>query len=222
MTDDDEKREAARAALKYVRQGEVLGVGTGSTVNAFIEALTQARLDIPAAVASSEETRGRLDAAGIPVRELNDTGPLQVYVDGADEATAHLQLIKGGGGALAREKVLAGASRQFVCIASARKLVKVLGGFPLPIEVLPMARSHVARQLVALGGQPQLRDGFTTDNGNQILDVRGLSIVDPPAMEAQLGAIAGVVCVGLFARRPADVLLLAGPDGVQTLRRSRP
>lgn len=218
MNQDEAKREVAKAALKHVVQGDPLGVGTGSTVNCFIDALAEARLDIPAAVASSEASRKRLEAAGIPVRELNDTGTLSVYIDGTDEATEHLQLIKGGGGALTREKIVAAASRRFVCIADESKLVKVLGAFPLPVEVIPMARSYVARELVKLGGQPNLRDGFTTDNGNQILDVAGLVITDPLKLEAEIGAITGVVCVGLFARRRADVLLLAGVNGVRELR----
>lgn len=221
MNQDEAKRAVAQAALKHVVQGDVLGVGTGSTVNCFIEALAAARLDIPGAVSSSEASRERLKAAGIPVLELNDTGNLSVYIDSADEATEHLQLIKGGGGALTREKIVAAASRRFVCIADASKLVKVLGTFPLPVEVIPMARSYVARELVKLGGQPSMREGFTTDNGNQILDVSGLSIVDPPKLEAEIGALAGVVCVGLFARRRADVLLLAGTDGVRELRGNR-
>ncbi|HEU0195606.1 MAG TPA: ribose-5-phosphate isomerase RpiA [Nevskiaceae bacterium] len=217
MTQDEAKRAVAETALKYVVPGEVLGVGTGSTVNCFIEALAAAHLDIPAAVSSSEVSRKRLEAIGIRVRDLNDTGTLSVYIDGADEATASRQLTKGGGGALTREKIVAAASRRFVCIADESKLVKVLGTFPLPVEVIPMARSYVARQLVALGGTPKLREGFTTDNGNQILDVAGLKIVDPVKLETTIGALAGVVCVGLFARRPADVLLLAGAQGVRTL-----
>jgi ribose 5-phosphate isomerase A len=222
MTQDEAKRAAAEAALKYVIQGEVLGVGTGSTVNYFIDALGARakahKLDIPAAVSSSEASTARLKAAGIPVLELNDAGTLSIYVDGADESNAHLQLIKGGGGALTREKIVAAASRRFVCIADESKLVKVLGKFPLPVEVIPMARSYVARQLVHLGGQPKLREGFTTDNGNVILDVAGLSIIDPPKLEAEIGLIAGVVTVGLFALRPADVLLLGGSAGVRELK----
>lgn len=212
------KRAVAQAALKYVVPGEVLGVGTGSTVNCFIAALAAAHVDIPAAVASSEASRQRLAAAGIAVRDLNAAGTLSVYVDGADEATRSRQLIKGGGGALTREKIVAAASRKFVCIVDESKLVQVLGSFPLPVEVIPMARSYVARQLIALGGQPRLREGFTTDNGNQILDVAGLSIIDPPALETRLSLLAGVVSVGLFALRPADVVLVAGVDGIREIR----
>jgi ribose 5-phosphate isomerase A len=215
MTQDEAKRAAAEAAIKFVPNGEVLGVGTGSTVNFFIDALAKARLDIPGAVSSSEASTGRLRAAGIPVMDMNDAGTLSVYVDGADESNAQLALIKGGGGALTREKIVAAASRKFVCIADESKLVKVLGKFPLPVEVIPMARSYVARELVRLGGQPKLREGFTTDNGNVILDVAGLSIVDPRKLETDIGLIAGVVTVGLFALRPADVLLLGTPNGVR-------
>lgn len=217
LDQDQAKQAVARAALKYVVQGEVLGVGTGSTVNHFIDALATARLDIPGAVSSSEATSERLRAAGIEVLELNSTGPLSVYIDGADEANGHLQLIKGGGGALTREKIVADAARRFVCIADASKKVELLGKFPLPVEVIPMARSQVARHLVGLGGQPRLREGFTTDNGNVILDVAGLKILDPVAMETEISLLVGVVSVGLFARRPADVLLLGGSSGVQTL-----
>ncbi|MBL6751287.1 MAG: ribose-5-phosphate isomerase RpiA [Nevskia sp.] len=217
MSQDAAKKAAAEAALKYVEPGEMLGVGTGSTVNFFIEALARSGKEVAAAVSSSEASTARLKAAGIPVEDLNSAGTLSIYVDGADEANHRLQLIKGGGGALTREKIVAAASRRFVCIADASKLVDVLGRFPLPVEVIPMARSYVARELVRLGGIPELRRGFTTDNGNLILDVGGLSIVDPPRLEAEIGLIAGVVTVGLFARRPADVLLLGGPDGVREL-----
>jgi ribose 5-phosphate isomerase A len=217
MTQDEAKRAAAEAALKFVPQGEVLGVGTGSTVNHFIDALARARLDIPGAVSSSEASTVRLKAAGIPVLDLNSAGTLSVYVDGADESNARLQLVKGGGGALTREKIVAAASRKFVCIADESKLVRVLGRFPLPVEVIPMARSYVARELVRLGGRPTLREGFTTDNGNVILDVAGLEILDPPALEAEIGLLAGVVTVGLFARRPADVLLIGTGNGVREL-----
>jgi ribose 5-phosphate isomerase A len=211
------KRAAAQAALQYVVPGELVGVGTGSTVNFFIDALAQARLDIPGAVSSSEASSARLAAAGIPVVDLNAAGALAVYVDGADEINRKLQAIKGGGGALTREKIVAAASRRFICIADASKLVDELGRFPLPVEVIPMARALVTRALERLGGLPRLRQGFTTDNGNVILDVGGLHIADPPGLEAEIGLIAGVVTVGLFARRPADVLLLGGPAGVQTL-----
>jgi ribose 5-phosphate isomerase A len=217
MNQDQAKRAAAEAALKYVQAGDVLGVGTGSTVNHFISLLAERRIDIAGAVSSSEASTARLQAAGIPVVDLNDAGTLSIYVDGADEANSQLQLIKGGGGALTREKIVAAASRKFVCIADDSKLVKVLGKFPLPVEVVPMARSYVARELVRLGGRPALRAGFTTDNGNVILDVSGLSILDPPRLEAEIGLLAGVVTVGLFARRGADVLLLGGPAGVREL-----
>ena len=218
MNQDEAKKAVAQAALKHVVPGEILGVGTGSTVNHFIDALAAARIDIPGAVSSSEASSARLKAAGIDVIELNDAGTLSIYVDGADEANRHLQLIKGGGGALTREKIVAAASRQFICIADTSKLVNLLGRFPLPVEVIPMARSYVARELVKLGGQPRLREGFVTDNGNVILDVVGLEILDPPELEVEIGMLSGVVCVGLFARRPADVLLLGGSDGVQVLK----
>jgi ribose 5-phosphate isomerase A len=217
MNQDQAKRAAAEAALQYVQAGEILGVGTGSTVNHFITALAERRLDIPGAVSSSEASTAKLKAAGIPVVDLNDAGTLSIYVDGADEADEHLRLIKGGGGALTREKIVAAASREFICIVDESKLVRVLGKFPLPVEVIPMARSYVARELVRLGGQPALRENFVTDNGNVILDVSGLSILDPPRLEAEIGLIAGVVTVGLFARRSADVLLLGGPSGVRKL-----
>lgn len=218
MSQDAAKRKAAEAALKYIVPGEVLGVGTGSTVNHFIELLAARRADIPGAVSSSEASTARLKTAGIPVVELNSAGTLSIYVDGADETDAHLRLIKGGGGALTREKIVAAASRKFVCISDESKLVKVLGQFPLPVEVIPMARSYVGRELVKRGGSPKLRTGFTTDNGNVILDVSGFNITDPVTLEAEINLIAGVVCVGLFARRPADVLLLGSPAGVRELR----
>ena len=217
MDQNQAKRAAAEAALKYVQPGELLGVGTGSTVNFFIEALASMKADIPGAVSSSEASSARLKAIGIPVVDLNSAGALSIYVDGADEANKHLQLIKGGGGALTREKIVAAASRKFVCIVDESKLVPVLGTFPLPVEVIPMARSYVARELVKLGGRPTLRDGFTTDNGNVILDVAGFSIVDAPALEMQIALLAGVVEVGLFARSPASVLLLGGPGGVREM-----
>ena len=217
MTQDEAKRAVAQAALKYVQPGELLGVGTGSTVNFFIEALASIKHDIPGAVSSSHASTERLKKIGIPVIELNTAGTLSIYVDGADEADAHLRLIKGGGGALTREKIIAAASRTFVCIADESKLVPVLGKFPLPVEVIPMARSYVARELVKLGGSPQLREGFVTDNGGVILDVFGWSIVDPLKLEVDIGLLAGVISVGLFARRPANVLLLAGPAGVREL-----
>jgi ribose 5-phosphate isomerase A len=215
------KKAAAEAALAYVRDDTVVGVGTGSTVNYFIEALATRRARIEATVASSEASAQRLRALHIPVRELNDTDGCDVYVDGADEVTEHLAMIKGGGAALTREKIVAAASRTFVCICDASKLVPVLGKFPLPVEVIPMARSYVARELVKLGGMPQLRNGVTTDNGNLILDVRGLAIMKPMELESDINQIAGVVTNGIFARRPADVLLLATPEGVRTLKRPR-
>ncbi len=216
MSAEDLKKIAAQAALEHLGDAGIIGVGTGSTVNHFIDALASRRAQIEGAVSSSEASTERLKALGIPVLDLNSTGDLDVYVDGADEATRHLQLIKGGGGALTREKIVAAASRRFICIADQSKLVDVLGRFPLPIEVIPMARSYVGRQLVKRGGQPQLREGFVTDNGNVILDVHGLHILDPAKLESELNDIAGVVTVGLFARRPADVLLLGGSSGVQT------
>lgn len=218
MTQDEAKKAAAEAALKYVVPGEVLGVGTGSTVNYFIDALAKIRDDIPGAVSSSNASTERLKKIGIPVLDLNKTGTLSIYVDGADEANSSLQLIKGGGGALTREKIVAAASRKFVCIADESKLVKVLGKFPLPVEVIPMAQSYVAREIVRLGGQPYLRDGFVTDNGNIILDIRGLNIVDAAGLERQINQIPGVVTVGLFALRPADVLLLGTPKGVREIK----
>lgn len=221
MTQDEAKREAARAALKYLQPGEVLGVGTGSTVNHFIDLLAARAADVPAAVSSSEASTARLKAIGIPVIDLNETGTLSLYVDGADEANRHLQLIKGGGGALTREKIIAAASRRFVCIADESKLVPALGKFPLPVEVLPMARSYVARELVRLGGAPELRKGFTTDNGNPILDVHGLRIEKPIELETRINQIAGVVTVGLFAHRPADLLILGGPNGIREVQAAR-
>lgn len=219
MSSDDQKRRAAEAALAHVPEGCVLGVGTGSTVNHFIAALTASRIRVAGAVSSSEASTRLLRGAGIEVLDLNSTGDLEVYVDGADEATRHLALIKGGGAALTREKIVAAASRRFVCIADRSKLVDVLGRFPLPVEVIPMARSYVARQLVRLGGQPVLRAGVTTDNGNAILDVHNLVISDPVALEGEINQIAGVVTNGLFARRGADLLLLGTDSGVETIAR---
>ncbi|MCG5535763.1 ribose-5-phosphate isomerase RpiA [Ectothiorhodospira mobilis] len=215
---DEMKKAAAEAALEYVEDGMIVGVGTGSTANHFIDLLAGMKNRIEGAVASSEASAQRLRGHGIQVMDLNSTGTLPLYVDGADEATEHLHLIKGGGGALTREKIVAAASETFVCIADESKRVDVLGAFPLPVEVIPMARSYVAREILKLGGQPELRQGFTTDNGNIILDVHNLRISNPVEMETTLNQIAGVVTVGIFARRPADVLLLAGPDGVRTLR----
>ena len=217
MAQDDLKRAVAIAAIAHVPADCIVGVGTGSTANFFIDELGKIKHKIRAAVASSEASAQRLHGHGIKVVSLNDAGTLPVYVDGADEITRHLHMIKGGGGALTREKIVAAASKKFVCLCDASKLVDVLGKFPLPIEVIPMARSYVARQLVTLGGQPQLREGFTTDNGNIIIDVHGLQILNPVELETTLNNIAGVVTNGLFARHPADVLLLGTPDGVQTI-----
>jgi len=214
------KKLAAEAALNYVEDDMVVGVGTGSTVNYFIEALAAMKARIEVAVSSSEASAQRLRALHIPVKELNDTDGCDVYIDGADEVTGHLAMIKGGGAALTREKIVASASRKFICICDGSKLVPVLGRFPLPVEVIPMARSYVARELVKLtGGMPELRQGVTTDNGNLILDVRGLQIMKPMEMESDINQIAGVVTNGIFARRPADVLLLATAEGVKTLNR---
>ena len=209
-----QKMQVAHAALAFVREDSVLGVGTGSTVNCFIDALAARGKRLEAAVSSSESTTARLRAAGIEVRELNHVGTLDLYVDGADEFDPHRRLIKGGGGALTREKIVAGASRTFVCIVDESKKVGVLGRFPLPVEVIPMGRSFVARRLVALGGKPQLREGFTTDNGNVILDVHNLDLVDAVAMERRINDIPGVVTCGLFAIRPADRILMATASGV--------
>ena len=207
----------AEAALEYVEAGTIIGVGTGSTANMFIDALARIKGKIDGTVASSVASADRLRGHGIPVLDINAAGELSLYVDGADESTKHLHLIKGGGGALTREKIVAGAARKFVCIADESKLVDVLGAFPLPIEVIPMARSFVARELVKLGGTPVLREDFTTDNGNVILDIHNLKIMDPVKMEAELNNIPGIVTVGLFAIRPADVLLLGTKDGVKQL-----
>lgn len=217
MTPDEKKKAVALAALEYIESGWVIGVGTGSTANHFIDGLAKIKGKLDGAVASSNATAERLKKAGIPVLDLNATGDLPLYVDGADEATRHLHLIKGGGGALTREKIVAAASRKFVCIADDTKLVDVLGKFPLPVEVIPMARSLVARKIVELGGQPVLRENFKTDNGNIILDVHNLNIMNPVELEEKLDCLAGVVTNGLFARRPADVLLLASNQGVKTL-----
>lgn len=217
MNPDDRKKRAAHAALDFLVDGMVVGVGTGSTVNHFIDALAAMRGRIAGAVSSSDASSARLRALGIEVLDLNAVGRLELYVDGADEATRHRHLIKGGGAALTREKIVAAASRNFVCIADESKLVDVLGRFALPIEVIPMARSLVARELVARGARPVWREGVVTDNGNQILDAHGLRIVDPPALEADLNQIAGVVTVGLFARRPADLLLVGTAAGVQRI-----
>ena len=217
MTQDEMKQAVAKAALEYIEPGALVGVGTGSTANFFIDALATIKHKIDGTVASSLATATRLKGHGIPVLELNEVIELSVYVDGADETNKHLQLIKGGGGALTREKIVAAASKIFVCITDESKLVDILGRFPLPIEVIPMARSFVAREIVKLGGQPVLREGFTTDNGNVILDVRNMEIMEPAKLEAMLNNIPGIVTNGLFALRPADVLLLGTPQGVRTL-----
>ena len=217
MTQDEKKRRAAQAALPYAKDGMTLGVGTGSTVDYFIEGLEARARGLRAVASSSNASTEKLKARGIEVSDLNSIGDLDLYVDGADEANRHLYLIKGGGGALTREKVLAGAARRFICIADDTKLVGVLGTFPLPIEVIPLARSFVARQLVKAGGQPVWREGFVTDNGNQIIDVHNLAITSPPELEAKLNQIPGIVTVGLFAQRPADLLLICGEDGITTI-----
>jgi len=218
MDQNQAKKAVAEAALAYLVPGEILGVGTGSTVNFFIDALAPYKHDIPGAVSSSEASSARLKALGIPMLDANGAGPLSIYVDGADESDPHLRLIKGGGAAHTREKIVAEAARKFVCIVDESKLVPVLGRFPLPVEVIPMARSLVARELVKLGGQPVWREKVITDNGNVILDVHGLSITDPVGLETTINQIPGVVAVGLFARRKADVLLVGGPNGVRTLK----
>ena len=217
MNQDEQKRRSAEAAMRYVEDGAVIGVGTGSTVNQFIPLLAKRKFDIEGAVSSSEASTALLKQHGIRVLELNNTGDLPVYIDGADECDSHFRLIKGGGGALTREKIIAGASRKFVCLIDQSKRVELLGNFPLPVEVIPMARSYVAREMVRLGGQPVWRMGTTTDNGNAILDVTGLSIEDPAAMETTINQIAGVVTVGLFAHRGADVILMGTDSGVKTL-----
>ncbi|HET9042175.1 MAG TPA: ribose-5-phosphate isomerase RpiA [Burkholderiales bacterium] len=214
---DTQKQRAAAAAIEHVRGGTVIGVGTGSTVNFFIDALAAMSSRVAGAVSSSEASSRRLAAHGIPVLDLNEVEVLEVYVDGADEATRDLHLIKGGGAALTREKIVAAASRRFVCIVDEAKLVDRLGRFPLPVEVIPMARNYVAREMTRLGGRPAWREGTVTDNGGQILDVHGLEIADPVALEADINQIAGVVTVGLFARRGADVLIVGTGSGVQTL-----
>jgi ribose 5-phosphate isomerase A len=218
MTQDEAKQLAATAALAHVRDDMVVGVGTGSTVNLFIDALARAKLRIRGAISSSEASTTRLRNHGIEVMDLNSTDAPEVYIDGADEADSHLRLIKGGGGALTREKIVAAASARFICIVDESKVVEVLGRFPLPVEVIPMARAYVAREMVRLGGRPVWREGVVTDNGNHILDVHGLHIVDPVGLETEINQLAGVVTVGLFARRPADLLIVGGKDGVKTLR----
>jgi ribose 5-phosphate isomerase A len=221
MTQDEQKRAVAMAALQYVVDDAWIGVGSGSTANLFIDALAARKHRIKGAVASSVKTAERLKSHGIEVEELNNVGDMPVYIDGADEVDARGAMIKGGGGALTREKIVAAVARKFVCIVDQTKTVAVLGGFPLPVEVIPMARSYVAREIVLRGGQPAWRMGFTTDNGNLILDVSGLRITDPVALETDLNQIAGVVTVGLFARRGADVVLVGGDSGVRTLTPAR-
>ncbi len=216
-TQDELKQAVAKKAVEYVKEG-IIGVGTGSTANYFIDELAKVKHKIEGAVASSEATAQRLRSHGIEVFDLNNVDSMDIYVDGADEITEHMHMLKGGGGALTREKIVAAVAKKFICICDGSKLVPVLGKFPLPVEVLPMARSQVARELVKLGGQPQLRD-FTTDNGNVILDVHGLTISNPVELEARINQIVGVVTNGLFAARPADVLLLATQDGVKTMTR---
>lgn len=219
MSVDSYKKAAALAALEYVEAGMIVGVGTGSTANHFIDALATVKNKVDGAVASSEASAARLRQHGIRVLNLNETGDLPLYVDGADEANEHLYLIKGGGGALTREKIVAAASRKFICVADDSKLVDVLGTFPLPVEVIPMARAYVSRQLTKLGGQPIWRQNVQTDNGNEIVDVRNLRITDPPKLETLINNIAGVVTNGIFALRSADVLLLGGKDGVRNITR---
>lgn len=217
MTQDEKKKAVAEAALEYVESGSVIGVGTGSTVNFFIDALARMKNKLDGAVASSTATAERLKQHGIPVLDLNSTGDLALYVDGADETTKHKHLIKGGGAALTREKIVAAASAKFVCIVDDKKIVDVLGKFPLPVEVIPMARSYVARQLITLGGEPEWRQSVVTDNGNVILDVHNLKILNPVELEAAINQIVGVVTNGLFARRGADVVLVASDQGVQKI-----
>jgi ribose 5-phosphate isomerase A len=217
MNADEMKRQAAEAAVKHLPDGGIIGVGTGSTVNHFIDAFAAVKGRFEGAVSSSEASTARLKKHHIPVFDLNATGGLEVYVDGADEANHHLQLIKGGGGALTREKVVAAASTKFICIADEGKLVEILGRFPLPVEVIPMARSYVGRELVALGGTPEWRENFITDNGNLILDVHGLEIMEPMRLETEINQLAGVVTVGIFAHRPADVLILGTPQGPRVM-----
>ena len=220
MTQDEQKRAVAQAALKYAQEG-VIGVGSGSTVNMFIDALAAVKGRIDGAVAASEASAERLKKHGIRVYELNSVNELRIYVDGADEVTENLHMVKGGGGALTREKIIAAVAKQFICICDASKLVGVLGKFPLPVEVIPMARSYVGREMLRRGAQPVLRENYKTDNGNLILDCHGLTLLDPPAMEVELNNIAGVVTNGIFARRPADLLLVAEPGGVRTISAKR-
>lgn len=217
MTQDEMKKNAAIKAIDYIKDGTIVGVGTGSTVNHFIDALATIKDKIEGAVSSSEESTKRLKAHGIEVFDLNSVNVLDVYIDGADEINAHMHMIKGGGAALTREKIVAAVAKQFICIADSSKQVPMLGNFPLPVEVIPMARSYVARELVKLGGDPVYRQGVVTDNGNVILDVHNLEILDPPALETNINAIVGVVTNGLFASRGADVLIVGAEDGAKAV-----
>ncbi len=217
MTQDEMKRKAAEAAIEYVIADEIVGVGTGSTVNHFIDALAKIKDKIRGAVSSSEVSTKRMQGYGIKVYDLNEVNGIEVYIDGADESDHYLNLIKGGGGALTREKIIAGASKKFVCIADESKLVDVMGEFPLPIEVIPMARSFISRELVKLGGLPVWREGFITDNGNEIIDVHNLRIMGPATLENELNKLPGIVTVGIFANRPADVLILGTQEGARTV-----
>lgn len=218
MTQDANKRQAAAAALTYIKDGMAVGVGTGSTVDIFIELLAPLANKLGTVVSSSERSTKKLGEIGIRTTDLTSSGDLDIYIDGADEATKHRHLIKGGGGALTREKIVAAASRRFVCIIDETKLVPTLGKFPLPVEVIPMARSYVARQMIKAGGQPIWREGFVTDNGNHILDVHNLKIANPLELETRFNQIAGVVTVGIFANRPADIILIGAPTGVKTIQ----
>jgi ribose 5-phosphate isomerase A len=217
MSPDEMKKLAAETALEYVEAGAVIGIGTGTTVNHFIDLLGTIKGKIDGVVSSSDSSTIRLKALNIPIYDLNAVGEIPLYIDGADESNYYLQLIKGGGGALTREKIIAAASKKFVCIAEQSKLVSVLGKFPIPLEVIPIARSYVARQIVKLGGEPVYRENFITDNGNQILDIHGLSIMEPAKLETQLNNITGVVTNGLFAINPADVLILGTTEGAKTV-----
>jgi len=218
MTQDEMKKAAAIKALEFIKNDTIVGVGTGSTVNYFIDALATIKHNIVGAVSSSDESSKRLKAHGIEVFDLNNVDVLDIYVDGADEITKHMSMIKGGGAALTREKIVAAVAKQFICIADYSKQVEILGSFPLPVEVIPMARSYVARELVKLGGDPEYRQGVITDNGNVILDVHNLSIINPKKLEADINAIVGVVTNGLFANRGADILILAGDNGVNVIQ----
>jgi ribose 5-phosphate isomerase A len=219
MTQDELKKHVAEAALKHIVEDAVVGVGSGSTVNFFIDALARIKGRIEGTVAASDASAARLKSHGIRVFDLNSVDELPVYIDGADEVTEHLHMIKGGGGALTREKIIAAVAKKFICICDASKLVPVLGKFPLPVEVIPMARSYIGRELLRMGGHPVLRENFKTDNGNLILDCHGLTLLDPPKTEAELNNLAGAVSNGIFARRPADVLLLAEANGVRAIKK---